>query len=245
MCSIPKQQSKSIFIRLIKKQKMKFKGVIFDLDGTLVNSLEDIADAMNTVLQNLNYPTHNYEAYQYFIGSGLRNLVSKALPSTHNDEKNIDSCYQLMIEEYSDNCTRKTKSYAGIRELLDYLISQNIKLSVFSNKSDELTKKVVADLFPNCFSAVVGLSVEALKKPNPAEAITISKSFGLKTEEIIFVGDSGIDMQTAINANMLAVGVSWGYRPEEELIAEGAKYVLNSPLDLIPILQSNNVDILT
>src|SRR6188768_2521696 len=120
---------------------MKFKGIIFDLDGTLVNSLEDIADAMNSVLQDLNYSTHSYEAYQYFIGSGLRNLVSKALPATHNDEKHINSCYQLMIEKYSDSCTCKTKSYDGIRELLDYLISQNIKLSVFSNKSDVLTKK--------------------------------------------------------------------------------------------------------
>lgn len=224
---------------------MKFKGVIFDLDGTLVNSLEDIADAMNTVLQNLNYPTHNYEAYQYFIGSGLRNLVSKSLPETHNDEKNIDRCYQLMIEEYSYNCTRKTKPYDGIIELLDHLISNNIKLSVFSNKSDELTKIITTTLFPNYFDPIVGLSIEALKKPNPSEAIAISKSLGLKTEEIIFVGDSGIDMQTATNANMLAVGVSWGYRAEEELIAEGAKYVLNSPLDLIPILQPDEVNILS
>lgn len=224
---------------------MKFKGVIFDLDGTLVNSLEDIADAMNTVLQNLNYPTHNYDAYQYFIGSGLRNLVSKALPETHNDEKHIDHCYQLMIEEYSGNCTRKTKPYDGIVELLDHLISHNIKLSVFSNKSDELTKKITTALFPNYFEPIVGLSVEALKKPNPSEAIAISKKLGLKTEEIIFVGDSGIDMQTAANANMLAVGVSWGYRPEEELIANGAKYVLNHPLDLIKVLQPEGVTILT
>ena len=224
---------------------MKFKGVIFDLDGTLVNSLEDIADAMNTVLQNLNYPTHDYDAYQYFIGSGLRNLVSKALPETHNDEKHIDRCYQLMIEEYSGNCTRKTKPYDGIVELLDHLISHNIKLSVFSNKSDELTKKITTALFPNYFEPIVGLSVEALKKPNPSEAIAISKKLGLKTEEIIFVGDSGIDMQTAANANMLAVGVSWGYRPEEELFAEGAKYVLNHPLDLIQILQPEGVTILT
>ena len=224
---------------------MKFKGVIFDLDGTLVNSLEDIADAMNSVLQDLNYPTHTYDDYQYFIGSGLRNLVTKALPATHTDEKHIDICYDLMIEKYSVDCTRKTASYEGIRELLDHLISQNIKLSVFSNKSDELTKKIVANLFPNYFSPVVGLSIEALKKPNPHEAIAISKSLGFKTEEIIFVGDSGIDMQTATNANMLAVGVLWGYRPEEELIAHGAKYVLSSPLDLIQILHPEGANIVT
>ena len=219
-----------------KKIKMKFKGVIFDLDGTLVNSLEDIADAMNTVLQELNYPTHSYEDYQYFIGSGLRNLVSKSLPITHNDEKSIDRCYELMIEVYQGICTRKTKAYEGIFELLDHLISCNIKLSVFSNKSDALTKEITTALFPNYFDPIVGLTTESLKKPNPFNALEISKSLEIKPEEIIFVGDSGIDMQTATNANMFAVGVLWGYRPEEELIANGAKYVLRNPLDLISIL---------
>lgn len=215
---------------------MKFKGVIFDLDGTLVNSLEDIADAMNSVLQDLDYPTHSYEDYQYFIGSGLRNLVSKSLPATHNDENQIESCYHLMIEVYRDNCTRKTKSYDGIVELLDHLISRNIKLSVFSNKSDALTKEITAALFPNYFDPVVGLSLESLKKPNPFEALEISKNLKLKPEEMIFVGDSGIDMQTATNANMFAVGVLWGYRPKEELISNGAKHLLSHPSDLIPIL---------
>ena len=215
---------------------MKFKGVIFDLDGTLVNSLEDIADAMNSVLRNLNYPTHSYEAYQYFIGSGLRNLVSQSLPESHNDEKDIDSCYHLMVAEYRDNCTRKTASYEGIIELLDHLISQKIKLSVFSNKADALTKEITAALFPNYFGSVVGLTTESLKKPNPSKALAISKSLGLKPEEIIFVGDSGIDMQTATNANMFAVGASWGYRPKKELIENGAKQVLSHPLDLIEIL---------
>jgi phosphoglycolate phosphatase len=215
---------------------MKFKGIIFDLDGTLVNSLEDIADAMNSVLQELNYPNHSYEVYQYFIGSGLRNLVSKALPITNNDEKNIDNCYQLMLDVYRKSCTSKTKAYEGIFELLDHLISHNIKLSVFSNKSDALTKEITTALFPNYFDPIVGLTTEPLKKPNPFKAFEISVNLGLKPEEIIFVGDSGIDMQTATNANMYAVGVKWGYRPEEELIANGAKQVLSHPLDLIQIL---------
>lgn len=217
---------------------MKFKGVIFDLDGTLVNSLEDIADAMNKVLKDLDYPTHSYENYQYFIGSGLRNLVSKSLPENHNDETQIENCYQLMVEVYRDHCTIQTKPYNGIIELLDYLIAHNMKLGVFSNKSDELTKKIVAALFPGYFNSIVGLSIESLKKPNPSEAIAISKSFGLNPEEIIFVGDSGIDMQTATNANMHAVGVSWGYRPEEELIANGAKHIANHHSDLIQIFKT-------
>ena len=212
---------------------MKYKGIIFDLDGTLVNSLEDISDAMNSVLKGLNFPIHNYDTYQYFIGSGLRNLVSEALPESNNSIDEIETCFESMVKGYRETCTIKTKPYDGIIELLDNLVSRNIKLAVFSNKADELTKKIVADIFPNYFSNVVGLSIESLKKPNPFEAIAISEKWNLKPEEIIFIGDSDIDMQTAVNANMFPVGVTWGYRTEEELKASGAKIVIHSTLDLI------------
>lgn len=215
---------------------MKYKGIIFDLDGTLVNSLEDISDAMNIVLTNLNYPTHTYDTYQYFIGSGLRNLVSKALPVSNNSEDQIETCFETMVAEYRKICTLKTKPYTGIVELLDNLTSQNIKLAVFSNKADELTKKIANEIFPDYFDTAVGLSTEALKKPNPHEAVSISKSWNLKPEEIMFVGDSDIDMLTAKNANMFPVGVSWGYRTEEELKNSGAKVVLNNASELIEIL---------
>jgi phosphoglycolate phosphatase len=221
---------------LIIYNRMKFKGIIFDLDGTLVNSLEDISDAMNTVLTNLNYPNHSYETYQYFIGSGLRNLVSKALPESNNSEDQIEACFETMVNEYRKICTLKTKPYQNIIELLDDLVSRNIKLAVFSNKADELTKKIASEIFPDYFDAAIGLSTEVLKKPNPFEAIEISKNWNLNTEEIIFIGDSDIDMQTAINANMFPVGVSWGYRTKAELKASGAKVVLNNPLELIQIL---------
>ncbi|MEP6932024.1 MAG: HAD family hydrolase, partial [Flavobacterium sp.] len=151
-------------------------------------------------------------------------------------EDEIETCFQNMVTEYRDNCTIKTKPYDGIVELLNELVSRDIKLAVFSNKSDELTKKIVAEKFPHYFSDVTGLSVESLKKPNPFEAVLISQNWGLKPEEILFVGDSDIDMQTAINANMFAVGVTWGYRTEEELRSGGAKLILNTPMDLIQIL---------
>ncbi len=215
---------------------MKFKGIIFDLDGTLVNSLEDISDAMNKVLQGLNYPTHTYETYQYFIGSGLRNLVSKALPATNNSDEQIEICFECMVNEYREMCTVKTKPYEGILELLENLNSQNIKMAVFSNKADELTKKIASEIFPNSFDTAVGLSTEELKKPNPFEAVEISKKWNLKPEEILFVGDSDIDMKTAVNANMFPIGVSWGYRTEEELKASGAKLVINNASELIEIL---------
>ncbi|MEZ0181101.1 HAD family hydrolase [Flavobacterium oncorhynchi] len=215
---------------------MKFKGIIFDLDGTLVDSLHDISDAMNTVLESLNYPTHTYDTYQYFIGSGLRNLVSKALPSTNNSDEQIEICFESMINEYREICTLKTKPYEGIVELLENLTSQNIKMAVFSNKADELTKKIASEIFPNYFDTAVGLSIEELKKPNPFEAVEISKNWNLKPEEILFVGDSDIDMQTAVNAKMFPVGVSWGYRTEDELKTSGAKLVINNASELIEIL---------
>jgi phosphoglycolate phosphatase len=221
---------------LIIFNRMKFKGIIFDLDGTLVNSLEDISDAMNTVLTGLNYPTHTYDTYQYFIGSGLRNLVSKALPASNNSDEQIEICFDCMINEYREVCTIKTKPYEGIIALLDDLVSRDIKLAVFSNKADELTKKIALEIFPGHFNAAIGLSTEELKKPNPFEALEISKKWNLKPEEILFVGDSDIDMQTAVNANMFPLGVSWGYRTEEELIASGAKVVINNPVNLIEIL---------
>lgn len=212
---------------------MKYKGIIFDLDGTLVNSLEDIADSMNKVLQDLNYPIHSYDVFQYFIGSGLRNTVSKALPASNNTDEQIEICLERMVKGYSETCTLKTKPYEGIIELLDNLVSLNIKLAVFSNKADQLTKKITAEIFPDYFDTSVGLSVESLKKPNPSEALAISKNWNLKPEEIIFAGDSDIDMQTAVNANMFPVGVTWGYRTEEELIASGAKLVIHNPLELL------------
>ena len=215
---------------------MKFKGIIFDLDGTLVNSLEDISDAMNKVLQGLNFPTHTYDTYQYFIGSGLRNLVSKALPSTNNSDEQIEICFECMINEYREICTLKTKPYDGIVELLENLTSQNIKMAVFSNKADELTKKIASEIFPNHFDIAVGLSTEALKKPNPFEALAIGKKWNLNPQEILFVGDSDINMQTAVNANMFPVGVTWGYRTEEELKNSGAKLVVNKASELIEIL---------
>ena len=130
----------------------------------------------------------------------------------------------------------KTKPYEGIKELLDLLTSQNIKLAVFSNKADELTKKIASEIFPDYFNAAVGLSTEALKKPNPSEALAIAEKWNLKPEEILFVGDSDIDMQTAVNANMFPVGVTWGYRTEAELRASGAKVIINHPSDLIQIV---------
>lgn len=216
---------------------MNFKGVIFDLDGTLVNSIEDLADSMNKVLERNNFPVHETQTYKYFVGNGLRNLVKVALPESHRDAADIDHCFELMVETYSNNCFNKTTVYEGIPELLDALVVRDLKLAVYSNKADELTKKIVEALLPNWnFEAVIGFSTEVLKKPNPQIPRQISITIGLDTENVLYVGDSGVDMQTANNAGMYAVGALWGFRTKDELAVNGAKYFLNKPMDLLNIL---------
>ena len=214
-----------------------FRGVIFDLDGTLVDSLEDLTNAINTVLKQHGFPTHSVAACQSFIGHGVRDLVVKSLPKEYQNEEWIQRCFDEMILEYRDNCTVKTKIYDGINDLLDTLTDRGLKLAVLSNKADELTKKIVKALFPKWnFEVVAGLKIEELKKPNPIVAIEISEKMGIPVENLVFVGDTSVDMETAKSAGMHPVGVVWGFRTKAELIASGAKYILENPLDLINVL---------
>lgn len=140
------------------------------------------------------------------------------------------------METYKKNCFNKTKLYDGIIDLLNQLKSRNMKLGVFSNKADELTKEIVQELMPNYFDIVMGLSTEAHKKPNPVGALHISEKLNIPPENMLYIGDTDIDMQTANNSGMYGIGVLWGFRTKEELIASGAKYVLNYPMDLLDIL---------
>lgn len=227
-----------LVILISKKQNMQFEAVLFDLDGTLVNSLDDIADSMNMVLQQHHFPEHPNEDYKLFIGNGLRNLVRTVLPETHRtDEKLVDQCLASMIELYNANCLNKTKLYAGIAELLHKLTAAGIKLAILSNKNDALTKKIAQALLSQWnFGHVTGLTTEALKKPNPAEALRIAREMDISPERILYVGDSGTDMQTATNAGMFAVGVLWGFRAEQELLSNGAKALAEYPEDLMGML---------
>lgn len=216
---------------------MKYKGVIFDLDGTLVNSIEDLADSMDRVLLQNNFPTHSIDAYKQFVGNGVRTLVVRALPERHRDDATVAECFNMMTEIYGKNCTAKSKPYNGICDLLNELSKRNIKLAVLSNKTDALTKEVVAQLFPNNpFEYVVGFTINELMKPNPKCALEICHNLGFTPSDMLYVGDSGTDMQTATNANMLAIGVLWGFRTQEELLKNGAKQLIKHPMDLIQLL---------
>jgi phosphoglycolate phosphatase len=210
------------------------KGVIFDLDGTLANSIEDIADSMNRVLIENNYPTHSYATYKTFVGRGVRSLVENATPSEERNETVVEKLYQQMMEVYDENCMVKTCLYSGIKDLLNSLTEKGIQFSIFSNKANLLTQKVVKTLLCDWNPVVVlGAGGDIPRKPDPTGALLISSKMNLHPSELMYIGDSGVDMATAQNSGMLAVGVLWGFREKQELIDNGAQILLEHPMDLM------------
>lgn len=215
---------------------MRFEAVIFDLDGTLLNSLEGIGDAMNILLQRLGYPTHPLETYKYLVGEGIIQLVKRALPE---DKGNLHDPGQLVIDYraiYDTTWPQRSPPYEGIPELLDALSGKNIKAAVLSNKSDDFTKRMVSKLLPHwTFEVVKGVRPGGPRKPDPAAALQIAEITGIAPGKTVFMGDSDVDMQTAVNADMYPVGVQWGFREAGELIANGAKKLIEHPLGLLEI----------
>ncbi len=213
------------------------KAVIFDLDGTLVNSIEDIADAMNRVLKRNNYETHDYEAYKTFVGRGLRKMCESAMPESARNDKQIEECFGELMQVYSENCVNKTRPYEGIRSLLSELKSKGIKVAVFSNKVNHLAKKVVDSVFADFnFDIVIGSGGAIPRKPDTTGIDYICKQMNLSPDDYLYVGDSGVDMQTATGSGIYAVGVLWGFRDMEELLENNADVVIEHPLDLLEVL---------
>jgi phosphoglycolate phosphatase len=216
---------------------MAFKGIFFDLDGTLINSIDDIADSVNTVLMKYGYPTHGREKYFKFVGNGMKKLVKRALPQGVSEET-ILSVYEETKAEYSRRWNKKTNPYPQIERLLEELQRKNILLGILSNKPHDFTKDVVKHFFPEFnFAFVQGAEEPFPHKPDPQLALHIANKLDLNPEEIIYVGDSDVDMQTAVNANFYPVGVSWGFRSKEELWENGAKVVVDNPLEILTLLE--------
>lgn len=213
----------------------KFRGIIFDLDGTLIDSLADIADSANSALAALNFPTHPVENYQYFVGDGVKTLMDRILPAeVVEDEVVMGECLRRYSEIYAENWANKTRPYPGIPELLDTIDSCGLKKAVFSNKPAQCTEKCVEVLLGNwTFDAVVGQKDGVIpKKPDPTGGIFIRDMWGFQSDEILYVGDTSTDMLTAKNAGFYSVGVTWGFRPEEELRENGARIIVNTPAEI-------------
>lgn len=216
---------------------MKYKAVLFDLDGTLIDSLEDIANSMNTVLTRFGYPTHHIQSYKYFVGDGMENLVLRSLPETHKSEEIVSLCFNAVKEEYGKHWADNLHAYDGITQLLDELQMRNLKLTILSNKPNDLTKIVVTKFLSNWnFEEVFGAHPNMPKKPNPMAAKLIAKKIDILPGEFIYLGDTDTDMETANAAGMYAVGALWGFRTAEELISSGAQTLIKYPLDLLKLL---------
>lgn len=215
----------------------RHKCVLFDLDGTLVDSLADLADSMNSVLTRQGLPPHPVQAYRYFVGDGIIKLVQRALPAEAQQQNLVQDCVQKMREEYALHWADTTRPYPGIAELLDTLATREIQMAILSNKPDALTQEVVKKLLPDWHFAVVAGARETLpKKPDPAGALRIANLLHLEPADFLYLGDTNTDMQTARAARMFAIGALWGFRTADELKENGAQALLAMPMELCPLL---------
>lgn len=216
---------------------MNHKAIIFDLDGTLLDTIEDLTDSMNQALSRLGFKGHDQETYKYFIGDGIETLVKRALPPESRHEEMVAQCVEAMREEYALRWDKHTRPYPGIPELLDALSQRGWPISILSNKPDDSTRIVVDKLLPQWpFQVVLGARPSVPKKPDPAAALEIAGLLHLPPDQFVYLGDTGTDMKTAVEAGMFPVGALWGFRTAQELKAHGAKVLVEKPLDLLQYL---------
>lgn len=216
------------------------KAVLCDLDGTLVNSLCDLADAANYALETQGYPTHETNKYKYFVGDGMKKLIERILPQDERSAATINEVLDIFLGYYGEHYTDKTTVYNGIIPLLNALKSQNIKLAVITNKADNMAQMVVKKLLDGYFDIVLGKCDGFSVKPNPESTLLVMRKLGVKPKECIFIGDSGMDVATAVNCGAIPVGALWGFRTKDELIENGAQYTIDNPLSLLDIIRDEN-----
>lgn len=210
--------------------------VIFDLDGTLLDTVADLANATNQALVRCGYPPHPTEAYYRFVGNGINKLFARALPEEARTEENVQHIRALFIPYYNEHNADDSRPYPGIVELLTHLQNQGIQLAVASNKYQQATAKLVGHFFPNIrFAAVYGQREGIPIKPDPAIVNDILSVTGISRARALYVGDSGVDMQTARNASVESAGVIWGFRDEEELRVNGADHIIHSAKDILKL----------
>ena len=213
---------------------MPKKAVIFDLDGTLLNTYEDLANAVNYALDQNGLPTHPAEKYKIFAGNGTDMMITRALPEDKRNEEMLDKVRKLYFEYYNAHSGECTRPYDGIVDMLNELKSRGFKLAVVSNKIDFMTRAVVKEYFGDTmFDFVTGQCDGIIPKPDPSMVYKVMEQFGVTADECIFVGDSGVDAETGKNANMFTVGVLWGFRGKKELLECGASTVISKADELL------------
>ena len=210
------------------------KAVLFDLDGTLLNTIEDIKDSVNIMLAKHGYPLHSTEEYKILVGGGFDTLIKKALPKeVLDDEKIVQQCFEEAKDAFSKNWDKKTAPYDGVVEMLEKLFKLDLKIGILSNKPHDFTLLTVKKFLPEFdFEFIQGVEADNLKKPDKEFALKVIKPLNISSSDVIYVGDTKTDMQLAKNASFLAIGVTWGFRKREELIENGADIIVNTPSEL-------------
>ena len=209
---------------------------IFDLDGTLLNTLEDLADAANHVLSEHQFPTHPVDAYRYFVGNGMPSLIMRILPEKHRDEKTFNTCLEEFLEYYTLHMHDKTTVYDGLTEVLETLQRQHVKLAVATNKVHSALAPLMASFFPTVqWDALFGQREGIPVKPDPQVVYDILEATGCAPEETLYFGDTAVDMDTAHAAGLKAVGVLWGYRPRTELEEANAEIIIENPAEILSL----------
>ena len=209
--------------------------IIFDLDGTLLNTLEDLADSVNHIMKLHGFAERTYDEIRSFIGNGVPTLIRRSVPAG-TDEETAAVCTTEMLEYYKDHARIKTKPYDGIVELINELTRRNIRTAVVTNKAEKAAIILCDEIFGDIFTVVIGDNGIDRLKPAPDNVLRAIDILGAEKKNILYVGDSDVDMVTADAAGLVSVGVTWGFRDEKELVESGASHIINTPLELLGLL---------
>ncbi len=213
-----------------------YKGIIFDLDGTLLDTIGDLTEAVNRLRKDYGLPAFTKEDVMARVGSGFRVLVSLSLP--HLNEEETDKALEIFQRHYSNCYMDSSIPYEGISELVNELNKKGVKMAVNSNKKDSYTKDLIRQNFPGIeFTSVYGQRENVPKKPDPSTNYEIIEMMNLKKDEILYAGDSQQDMKTALNTGLKAIGVSWGFRSVEQLREAGADIIVHKPEEILALFK--------
>ena len=213
-----------------------FRNVIFDLDGTLLNTLDDLGDAGNYACRQMGWPEHPIEAYKYFVGNGIEKLVERFTPEACRTPQQLKAAYDIFMPYYNEHKEDKTLPYEGIPELLTRLNENGVHIAVLTNKAHHLAGPVIERYFPGVFPFVQGALPGRPTKPDPTLLRELMERMGAGEEDTLFVGDSNVDIRTAKNGGLTGCGVLWGFRGREELLAEGADYLAETADELAELI---------
>ncbi|MGN0537314.1 MAG: HAD family hydrolase [Acutalibacteraceae bacterium] len=213
----------------------KYKAVIFDLDGTLLNTLEDLRDSVNYSLQKFGYPSRTLSEIRNFVGNGIGNLIHRALPSEVS-ESEFQKVFDTFKSYYAEHCNIKTRPYDGIMPLLERLKKEGYKLAIVSNKADFGVKALNRDYFNSLIDVALGEREGFRRKPEPDTVFAALEMLNVSKSETVYIGDSDVDIKTARNSGLDCISVDWGFRDRTFLIENGAKTIVSAPEELIDLL---------